>query len=56
MAEDGEDDLQDVASERQDAVLEASWSALGRHWRGLGAFLGSKPFRPGVKVGVEGAA
>ena len=42
MAEDGEDDLKNAASGRQEAVLEASWRALGRDLGGLGAFLGSK--------------
>ena len=42
MAEDGEDDLKNAASDRQDAVLEASWRALRRYLGGLGAFLGSK--------------
>ena len=52
-----------AASERQDAVLEASWSALGRSlggpgrsWGGPGAFLGNKPLRGGVNPGVKGAA
>ena len=42
MSEDGEDDLKNAAPDRQDAVLEASWRALGRDLGGLGAFLGSK--------------
>ena len=45
MAEDGEDDLKNAAPDRQDAVLEASWRALGRDLDGLGAFLGSKARR-----------
>ena len=36
MTEDGEDGLQDAASERKDAILKASWRALGRSWRVLG--------------------
>ena len=42
MAEDGEDDLKNATWDRQDAVLEASWRALGRDLGGLGAFLGGK--------------
>ena len=48
MAEDGEDDLKNAAPDRQDAVLEASWRALGRDLGGLGAFLGSKALRGGA--------
>ena len=48
MAEDGEDDLKNATWDRQDAVLEASWRALGRDLGGLGAFLGSKPRRGGA--------
>ena len=47
MAEDGEDDLKNATWARQDAVLEASWRALGRDLGGLGAFLGSNALRPG---------
>ena len=49
MAEDGEDDLEDAASDRQDVILEASWRALG----GSG---GSKPFSRCENLGVKGAA
>ena len=56
MAEDGEDDLKNAAPDRQDAVLEASWRALGRDLGGLGAFLGSKVVSGGVNPGVQGAA
>ena len=42
MAEDGEDDLEDAASESQDAVQEAPWRGLGRSWEGLGGLVGSK--------------
>ena len=45
MADDGEDDLKNTTPDRQDAVLEASWRALGRDLDGLGAFLGSKARR-----------
>ena len=41
MVEDGEDDLQDAASERQDAILKASWRALGRSWSGPESVLGT---------------
>ena len=54
--EDGEDDLQDAASERQDAILKASWRALGRSWSGPEGFGGSKVLSGGVKDGVKGAA
>ena len=47
MAEDGEDDLKNATWDRLDAVLEASWRALGRDLGGLGAFLGSKVVSPG---------
>ena len=47
MAEDGEDDLKNATWDRQDAVLEASWRALGRDLGGLGGFLGSKVVRQG---------
>ena len=49
MADDGETDLKNAAPDRQDAVLEASWRALGRDLGGLGAFLGSKVRRSGSK-------
>ena len=35
MAEDGEDDFEDAASELQDAVQEASGRDLGRSWEGF---------------------
>ena len=53
MAEDNEDDPQDAATDRQDAVLEAFGEALKRSWSGPGEFLGSKALRWGVKWGVE---
>ena len=56
MAEDGEDDLKNAAPDRQDAVLEASWRALGRSWGRPGASLGGLVPRTGVNPGVAGAA
>ena len=51
MADDGEDDLKNAASDRQDALLEASWRSLWRYLGGLEGFLGSKVRRPGVQPG-----
>ena len=51
MAQDGEDDLQDAASERQDAIWKASLRALGR----LGAVLGPSWGRRVAVLGCLGA-
>ena len=51
MAQDGEYDLQDAASERQDAIWKASLRALGR----LGAVLGPSWSRLGAVLGPSWA-
>ena len=51
MAQDGEDDLQDAASERQNAIWKASLRALGR----LGAVLGPSWSRLGAVLGPSWA-